>query len=171
MTLKQKAWSWSSVLCILVALTWCLWPPAVVVLAEAPLFNFFFPVCHLFEWVKTCLLPFLSNGLGYLPELSLAKTRFLCEEIKLWVASNFPVTCWAHPHCVQTSQLLPLWLYPFFFNYSGLPCLPSLTCTFAQLSCPQGRMYNPILLSYHFSGFCCLGFVHHALAFSSPPLS
>lgn len=35
--------------------------------------------------------------------------------IKLWDASNFPVACWAHHHCVQTSHLLPLWLYPFFF--------------------------------------------------------
>ena len=139
-------------------------------LAEATMFNFFFPVCHLFEWVKTCLLSFLSKGLGYLPALSLAKTKLLCEKIKLWVASNFPVTCGAHPHCVQTSQLLPLWLYPFF-SFSGLPCLPSLPWCFAQLSCPQGRVYNPILLSHHFTVSCCLGFVHHTLAFTAhlPP--
>lgn len=89
----------------------------------------------------------MSNGLGYLPALSLAKTKLLCEDIKLWVASNIPVTCWAHSLCADR----PLSCFLLGSVFSGLPCMPSLPCWLAQLPCPQGRVYNPTLLSHHFT--------------------
>lgn len=119
-----------------------------MVLAEATQFNFFFPVCLLFQWGKTCPLLFLTNGLRYSPTLSVAKIKVLCGEIKFWVASTLLVICWTHPYCMQTSWLLPLWLYLFFF-FSGLLCLPSLPCSFAQHFFLWGRVYNPILFSHH----------------------
>lgn len=85
--------------------------------------------------------------MGYSPTLSLAKIKLLCGKIKFWVASTLLVICWTHPYCMQTSQLLPLWLYPFFFFFWFF-FLPSLPCTFAQLFCLWGRVYNPILFSH-----------------------